>query len=119
MTNCTVRTGRRRRLRHCASLGIAAALALAAGCSSASPGSGSSGSHQVHLTYALWDPVQEVGYKKSIALFEKSHPSISVSVEQIAYPDYEGLPAGADRPAFARRRHLRVAQGLGHRGHLL
>ena len=43
----------------------------------------------VHLTYALWDPVQEVGYKKSIALFEKSHPNISVTVEQIPYPDYE------------------------------
>ena len=94
MTNCSVRTAGRagvrgRRLRWYVSLGLAAALALAAGCSSASSGSGSSGSHQVHLTYALWDPVQEVGYKKSIALFEKSHPSISVSVEQIPYPDYE------------------------------
>ena len=31
----------------------------------------------------LWDPVQEAGYSKSIALFEKAHPGISVSVEQI------------------------------------
>jgi len=93
MTNCSDRADRRAlrpggRLRCYASLGIAAALTLAAGCSSGSA-SGPSGSHQVHLTYALWDPVQEVGYKKSIALFEKSHPSISVSVEQIPYPDYE------------------------------
>jgi maltose-binding protein MalE len=66
-----------------------AILALAAGCSS-SGSSGSGGStHGVHLTYALWDPVQEVGYKKSIAVFEKSHPGITVSVEQIPYPDYE------------------------------
>jgi multiple sugar transport system substrate-binding protein len=62
-------------------------LALLAACSSS--GSGSGGSKSVHLTYALWDPVQEVGYKKSIALFEKSHPNISVTVEQIPYPDYE------------------------------
>ncbi|HUA40083.1 MAG TPA: sugar ABC transporter substrate-binding protein [Streptosporangiaceae bacterium] len=62
-------------------------LALLAACSSS--GSGNSTSKSVHLTYALWDPVQEVGYKKSIALFEKSHPNISVTVEQIPYPDYE------------------------------
>jgi multiple sugar transport system substrate-binding protein len=67
-----------------------AVIALAAGCSSGSSGSPSaSASKAVHLTYALWDPVQEVGYKKSIALFEKSHPNITVSVEQIPYPDYE------------------------------
>ena len=48
-----------------------------------------SSSPSVHLTYALWDPVQEVGYKKSIALFEQSHPNISVTVVQIPYPDYE------------------------------
>jgi multiple sugar transport system substrate-binding protein len=90
MTNRSVRAGGRRRyLRYCAALGTVAALAMAAGCSSGPSGSGSSGSHQVHLTYALWDPVQEVGYKKSIALFEKSHPNISVTVEQIPYPDYE------------------------------
>jgi multiple sugar transport system substrate-binding protein len=91
MKRCSARTGGAagRRLRWYASLGAAAALALAAGCSSASSGSGASGSHLVHLTYALWDPVQEVGYKKSIALFEKSHPDISVTVEQIPYPDYE------------------------------
>ena len=49
----------------------------------------SASSPTVHLTYALWDPVQEVGYKKSIAVFEKSHPNISVSVELVPYQDYE------------------------------
>jgi len=61
---------------------------LAAGCSGSSSG-GSGGTGSVHLTYALWDPVQEVGYKKSIAEFEKAHPNISVTVEQIPYADYE------------------------------
>jgi multiple sugar transport system substrate-binding protein len=78
-------TGRRLRRTVAAGLGLVVAAGLAAGCSS----SGGGGSHTVHLTYALWDPVQEIGYKKSIALFEKSHPGISVTVEQIPYPDYE------------------------------
>ena len=71
-------------------VGLLAVLALAAGCSSTpSSSSGSGSGHGVHLTYALWDPVQEVGYKKSIAMFEQSHPGITVSVEQIPYPEYE------------------------------
>ena len=48
-----------------------------------------SASSTVHLTYALWDPVQEIGYKQSIAVFEKSHPNISVTVELVPYGDYE------------------------------
>jgi multiple sugar transport system substrate-binding protein len=83
-----LRSGRQRRRRWYAGLGLVAAMTLAAGCSS-SPGSSGAAGHEVHLTYALWDPVQEVGYKKSIALFEKSHPGITVSVEQIPYTDYE------------------------------
>lgn len=79
----------RRRFRLLLAGGIAATLALAAGCSSAGNGGSSGSSREVHLTYALWDPVQEVGYKKSIALFEQSHPGISVTVEQIPYPAYE------------------------------
>ena len=45
-----------------------------------------SASGTVHLTYALWDANEEIGYKQSIAVFEKSHPNITVSVEQIPYP---------------------------------
>ena len=48
-----------------------------------------SASSVVHLTYTLWDPHEEVGYKQSIALFEKSHPNIQVTVNQIAYPAYQ------------------------------
>ncbi len=48
-----------------------------------------SASGPVHLTYALWDPNEEIGYKQSIAVFEKSHPNITVSVEQIPYAAYQ------------------------------
>jgi multiple sugar transport system substrate-binding protein len=48
-----------------------------------------SASGTVHLTYALWDKNEEVGYKQSIAVFEKSHPNVSVSVEQVPYPAYQ------------------------------
>jgi multiple sugar transport system substrate-binding protein len=78
--------------RLCLTAGVAAALAVtSAACSSAGSAGGTSGSSAktIHLTYALWDPVQEVGYKKSIALFEQSHPNISVTVEQIPYSNYE------------------------------
>jgi multiple sugar transport system substrate-binding protein len=60
-----------------------------AACSSTPSPSNSNSSKHVHLTYALWDPNEEVGYKKSIAVFEKAHPNISVSVVQIPYPEYQ------------------------------
>jgi multiple sugar transport system substrate-binding protein len=77
---------------------VASALALSsvlAACGSshssgtASSGSASAGGKTVTLTYALWDPHEEVGYKKSIAVFEKKHPNIKVNVEQIPYANYE------------------------------
>ena len=43
----------------------------------------------VHFSYTLWDPHEEVGYKQSIAVFEKAHPNISVSITQIPYPSYQ------------------------------
>jgi multiple sugar transport system substrate-binding protein len=36
----------------------------------------------------LWDPHEEVGYKLSIAQFEKINPNITVTVDQIPYNDY-------------------------------
>lgn len=66
--------------------GLTIAGGLAACSSSSSSGSSAK---SAHLTYALWDPNEEVGYKKSIAVFEKAHPSISVSVVQIPYPQYQ------------------------------
>jgi multiple sugar transport system substrate-binding protein len=72
--------------------GLAAAGGIAA-CSSSGSGGNStpeSGSAtHAHLTYALWDPNEEVGYKKSIAVFEKAHPGITVTVVQIPYPNYQ------------------------------
>jgi multiple sugar transport system substrate-binding protein len=43
---------------------------------------------KISLSYALWDPHEEVGYKISIAQFEKTHPNISVTVDEIPYTDY-------------------------------
>jgi multiple sugar transport system substrate-binding protein len=62
--------------------GVAVAGGLA-GCGS------SNSSGKVHLTYALWDTNEETGYKQSIAVFEKSHPNISVSVVQVPYATYQ------------------------------
>ena len=66
-----------------------AGLVLSGGLAACSSNGSSSSSGKVHLTYALWDPNEEVGYKQSIAVFEKSHPNISVSVVQIPYPNYQ------------------------------
>ncbi|HEX6511020.1 MAG TPA: sugar ABC transporter substrate-binding protein [Chloroflexota bacterium] len=90
-------SGGRRRGKRLAGVAAAAAVvaALLAACSStpgssAAGGNGSGGSTgKVHLTYALWDPNEEVGYKNSIAVFEKAHPNISVSFVQIPYQDYQ------------------------------
>jgi multiple sugar transport system substrate-binding protein len=68
--------------------GTVACVALSGGLVACSSG-GSSSSGKAHLTYALWDPNEEVGYKKSIAVFEKSHPNITVSVVEIPYPNYQ------------------------------
>jgi multiple sugar transport system substrate-binding protein len=71
-------------------IAVAVAAMLATGMAAcSSSGSSPSSSGKVHLTYALWDPNEEVGYKKSIAVFEQSHPNISVSVVQIPYPNYQ------------------------------
>ncbi len=69
---------------------LAAFVALASGAAacSSSPSSTSAGG-KIHLTYALWDPNEEVGYKQSIAVFEKAHPNITVTVVQIPYPEYQ------------------------------
>jgi multiple sugar transport system substrate-binding protein len=72
-------------------VGIIVCIVVAGGiaaCSSSNSGSSTS-SGKVHLTYALWDPNEEVGYKQSIAVFEKAHPNITVSVVQIPYPEYQ------------------------------
>jgi multiple sugar transport system substrate-binding protein len=66
------------------------ALTLLSGCA-ADWGFGSNGSASgtVTLTYALWDPHEQVGYQQSIDLFEKMHPNIKVNIENIPYGSYE------------------------------
>jgi multiple sugar transport system substrate-binding protein len=43
---------------------------------------------KVHLTYALWDSNEQVGYQKSIDMFEKQHPNIQVTIQQADYDQY-------------------------------
>jgi multiple sugar transport system substrate-binding protein len=43
----------------------------------------------VHLTYTLWDPNEQIGYQRSIDEFERLHPNIHVTIEQIPYGNYE------------------------------
>jgi multiple sugar transport system substrate-binding protein len=65
-----------------------AALSLLSGCAGwgfSSPASGGT----VTLTYALWDPHEQVGYQQSIDEFEKLHPDIKVDIENIPYGSYE------------------------------
>jgi multiple sugar transport system substrate-binding protein len=66
------------------------ALTLLAGCA-ADWGFGGNGSASgtVTLTYALWDPHEQVGYQQSIDEFEKLHPDIKVNIENIPYGSYE------------------------------
>lgn len=66
-----------------------AAMAVASMCTLGGVTSVASAAPVVHLTYTLWDPHEEVGYKQSIALFEKSHPNIQVTITQIAYEAYQ------------------------------
>lgn len=44
---------------------------------------------KVHLTYALWDAYQQVGYQQSIDEFQKLHPDIHVTIEQIPYNSFQ------------------------------
>lgn len=43
---------------------------------------------KVNLTYALWDSNEQVGYQKSIDVFEKQHPNIKVTIQQADYDQY-------------------------------
>jgi len=68
----------------------AAALVVLSGCATDwGFGGNGSASGTVTLTYALWDPHEQIGYQQSIAAFEKLHPDIKVQIEIIPYVDYE------------------------------
>lgn len=68
---------------------LAAFIVLASGAACSSSPSSTSAGGKIHLTYALWDPNEEVGYKQSIAVFEQAHPNITVGVVQVPYPEYQ------------------------------
>lgn len=88
-------TGRRRwmtRRELLQAVGAAAGATALAGCSDAGARWGFSGnpnSSKVHLTYALWDAYEQVGYQKSVDEFTKAHPNISVTIQQIPYGSFE------------------------------
>ena len=64
-------------------------VALLAGCAGWGFGGSGGSNGQVTLTYALWDPTEQIGYQQSINEFEKLHPNIHVNIEQIPYGSYE------------------------------
>lgn len=73
------------------SVGVAAGAVALGGCSNAASRWGFSGNPDtstVHLTYALWDTYQQVGYQASIDKFTAAHPNISVTIQQIPYGNY-------------------------------
>jgi multiple sugar transport system substrate-binding protein len=67
---------------------ILAALTTLSGCAGWGF-SGSGSGKTVTLTYALWDPHEQVGYQQSINEFEKLHPDIKVDIENVPYGNYE------------------------------
>lgn len=63
-------------------------VVLLAGCNSVSNSSSGASGQAVHLTYALWDPNEQVVYQKSIDQFEKLHPNIKVTIVQTPWAQY-------------------------------
>jgi multiple sugar transport system substrate-binding protein len=74
-------------MKRAVAVAVAGMLTLT-GCSAAGWGFGGGG-NKVNLTYALWDPYEQVGYQQSINLFEQRHPNIHVTIEQIPYGSYQ------------------------------
>jgi multiple sugar transport system substrate-binding protein len=66
----------------------AAALTALSGCAGWGI-SGGAAKGTVTLTYALWDPHEQIGYQASIDQFEKIHPNIKVNIENVPYGSYE------------------------------
>jgi len=86
-----VRTSKSRRLRSAAAL-----LTVVGGATAVMGATGATASAArpkatpvVNLTYTLWDPHEEIGYKESAAAFEKIHPNIHITIQQIAYSSYQ------------------------------
>jgi multiple sugar transport system substrate-binding protein len=72
-----------------AAAGCAVLVVAAAACSSSGSGNSGGSSGKVNLTYAMWQTPEQAGYQKSINMFEKAHPNIHVTIESIAYNNYQ------------------------------
>ncbi|AMM21215.1 hypothetical protein AX769_15070 [Frondihabitans sp. PAMC 28766] len=70
-------------------VGIAAGATTLSGCSAAGWGFRGGSSTSTELTYALWDPHEQVGYQQSIDVFQKRNPDIHVTIEQIPYNNFQ------------------------------
>jgi multiple sugar transport system substrate-binding protein len=81
--------GQRVRRRGIAGILSVVACLLLSGCAQGWGFSGSGSNGKINLTYALWDPTEQIGYQKSIDEFEKLHPKIHVTIEQIPYGSYQ------------------------------
>jgi multiple sugar transport system substrate-binding protein len=66
----------------------ATALVTLSGCAGWGISTGGSDG-KITLTYALWDPHEQIGYQASIDQFEKIHPNINVVIENVPYNSYE------------------------------
>ena len=83
----TRRTGLPRRL--CVAGVLTCLLTGLSACAQGGWGVRGADKGRIDLTYALWDANQQVGYQKSIDLFEKLHPNIHVTIEQVPYGSYK------------------------------
>jgi multiple sugar transport system substrate-binding protein len=78
-----------RALLGCACIASSAVLALpGSAVASAGSATASLAPAPVTISYMLWDPNQEIGYKQAIAQFQKKYPYIHVDVIQVGYADY-------------------------------
>ena len=72
------------------SMGMLVVMMLAglAACGGGGSSGSSSSNGVVNLTYALWDPIEETGYKQSVAQFMQQHPNIKVTIEYTPWAQY-------------------------------
>ncbi len=72
------------------SMGMLVVMMLAglAACGGGGNSGSSSSNGVVNLTYALWDPIEEAGYKQSVAQFMQQHPNIHVTIEYTPWAQY-------------------------------
>ena len=72
----------------CAAGSIVLTLASAAEAAPVAASKTAAAQAPVTISYMLWDPNQEIGYKKAIANFQKVYPYIHVNVIQVGFTDY-------------------------------